>query len=100
MNEPKNRRARRALKAIQGGKPVGPGQIVAPVPDTPAQRFGNALNDFVAAYMKGHSGIDTMDVTKVTMQYSASVAIDCGAREEEYLRACEDVFDEEKAARG
>lgn len=101
---PKNRRERRALRAqgrlraISGGKPVAPSRVLAP--NTPAQNFGHALEEFVAGYLKKHSGLDAMNVTKVILQYSASSAIDFGAGKEDYIRACGDIFDEERNARG
>ena len=99
---PRNRKERRALQAISGGKPgkttVSPAQVLAP--PTPAQRFGLALQEFITQYQRGHSGIDAMNITKVVMQYSVSSAIDFGAAKDDYLRACATVFDEEKKARG
>lgn len=95
---PPNRRERRArrsargqLKAIQGGRPT-PEQ-------TPAQRFGQELETFVAHYLRTHSGLDRLNVTKVVMQYAASMAIDHGANLQEYLHASEHVFNEEINAR-
>lgn len=95
--DPPNRRARRAqqsargkLTPLKGGKPT--------TPDTPSQRFGIALEQFVEQYLKSHSGLDAMNVTKVIMQYSVKMAIDHGADREQYLMASGSVFDEEKEA--
>jgi len=79
------------LKAIQGGKAVPP--------DTPEQRFAEDLVAYTGHYLKRHSGITALEVTKVFMQISASMALDYGAQREDYLRACGHVFDEEYASR-
>jgi hypothetical protein len=91
----KERRAQRSargqLKALKGGKPVPP--------STPAQRLGEDLLAFLDDYTKRKSGLEAMDVTKVVMQVSASMAQDFGAQREEFLHACGHVFDEEEKAR-
>lgn len=98
MKGPPNRRVRRALQkgrgnltAIEGGKPVAP--------DTPPQRFAAALEKFVATYLRGHGGLDALNVTKVVMQYGAKMAIDHDAKKAEYVMAAEHVFDEAYQAR-
>lgn len=93
LQGPKTRRERRAMRSARGKmKLIEGGKEVAE--DTPAQRFGEDLEAHIADYLKKHSGLDKLNVTKVVMQLSAKMAIDHSASEEEYVNATRFVFQE------
>lgn len=86
-----SRSARGKLRALEGGK--------LPVPDTPAQRFGDDLKAHIAHYLKTHSGLDAMNVIKVLLQVGSGFAMDNGADRDQYAAAAAHVFGEEEEAR-
>ena len=79
-------RNRGFLRSVQGGKEAAP--------DTPAQRLGLAVQNFLHDYLKKHGGIDAMNASKVLLQLASKIAVDHGATAEEFGAAAKSTFEE------